>query len=445
MSAVIVSASASSSSNNNNNNNNNNNHSQFTQNEHYGSRNLHSGVRPISKSSDYHFMNSFGQLVANEEPNYFQVVLKSPEYDEYLFDSHMELYDVTPLSPFDWPSVLEYSRSLNIPALFLIRSDIGIDKSVKLLRKMNNLFFILYIPVSLSSRCSYLKSTNRNYYADNLWDNNLPTSSQARRYKQMQLKLLPFLEEYDVETLQFTDIAHFEKYYKLLKLFNHKWALQRARASLSCLEQFSSISGASSNPANCDIVNASTALDQPVTIEIQRDANSIGGPDNEVSEVVNGRHLGLSCSSSSSRGAMDSRGCYSGHHRTGGGGLFHSAGLTVGIGTGGGGGGGGGVNSHSISSSDDLLTTDSALEEHERSSPTDMTKTLSDHEKEPLTPSGAEEDEKRPESTQEEEVEQEEYAQVEYEPKVHLHLDHTDHEDKLEKSTSDDSQLHSFA
>ena len=106
-----------------------------------------------------------------------------------------------------------------------------------------------------------------------------------------------------------------------------------------------------------------------------------GGPDNEVSEVVNGRHLGLSCSSSSSRGAMDSRGCYSGHHRTGGGGLFHSAGLTVGIGTGGGGGGGGGVNSHSISSSDDLLTTDSALEEHERSSPTDMTKTLSDHEK----------------------------------------------------------------
>ena len=92
----------------------------------------------------------------------------------------------------------------------------------------------------------------------------------------MQLKLLPFLEEYDVETLQFTDIAHFEKYYKLLKLFNHKWALQRARASLSCLEQFSSISGTSSNPANCDIVNASTALDQPVTIEIQRDANSIG-------------------------------------------------------------------------------------------------------------------------------------------------------------------------
>ena len=51
--------------------------------------------------------------------------MKSAEYDEYLFDSHMELYDVTPLAPFTWAGVVEQAKTLNIPALFLVNSDIG--------------------------------------------------------------------------------------------------------------------------------------------------------------------------------------------------------------------------------------------------------------------------------------------------------------------------------
>ncbi len=51
--------------------------------------------------------------------------MKSPEYDEYLFDKHMELYDVSPVNSFSWHGLLEHARTLSVPALFLIRSDIG--------------------------------------------------------------------------------------------------------------------------------------------------------------------------------------------------------------------------------------------------------------------------------------------------------------------------------
>ncbi|XP_063729632.1 filaggrin-2-like isoform X2 [Symsagittifera roscoffensis] len=409
------------------------------------------GIRPISKSSDYHFINSFAQLIASESPAYFQVVMKSAEYDEYLFDSHMELYDVTPLAPFTWAGVVEQAKTLNIPALFLVNSDIGIDKSVSYSvgggsssegrrlssplgrgrRRSCHLFFILFIPSSLSSRCSYLKSTNRNYYADNLWDNNLPTSSQARRYKQMQLKLLPFIEEYDVETLQFTDIPMFEKYHKLLRQFNYKWRLQyqqqssisisapthsllHTSLSASVSQQTNPSQAHSHNTSNntgeegeggageeesprlngakgektgmSGVGHISSRVMEPVTIEIQGDRCSVGGDDSELSAVNGGG--GRRSEMSPPRSKEGGEG--------GGGGVLTTAGHTSGHST----------NNYSSTTGrsscqqqqqrEDLLSAnDNALEEHERSSPTDMTNTLSDHEKEPLTPSGAEEDEKR--------------------------------------------------
>lgn len=289
------------------------------------SSNKNQGVRPISKSSDYHFISHFGELINAEEPSYFQVIMKSPEYDEYLFDSHMELYDVTPNNSFSWPGVLEYARALNNPALFLIKSDLGIDRSNKFISKLNHLFFILYIPSGLASRCSYLKSTNRNYYADNLWDNNMPSSCQARRYKQMQLKLLPLLEEYDVETLQFTDIAHFEKYHKLLKSFNKKWSLQHKRASIQLNSGNLILPVSNSEPS---------AYPEPwyETSPIEQDNLTVDMSD--VSDQV-----------STSRQMIDSSEDY-------------NHGLTI----------------------------DSATEEHDRSSPTDMKPLSGDHEKELPSP-----------------------------------------------------------
>ncbi len=164
----------------------------------------------------------------------------------------------------------------------------------------------------------------------------------------MQLKLLPLLEEYDVETLQFTDHTSFEKYYKLLKMFNFKWSLQYANSSLSCVE-VSSLS--SSVAVHASHSGPSVPANQPITVDVtsanqrtisekadsqsNKDRASTNGNTNSISSQ-DGIQLSFSNSSSKIANPVEV---------------------------------------------EELLTTDSAQEEHDRSSPTDMSKALADHEK----------------------------------------------------------------
>ena len=131
----------------------------------------------------------------------------------------------------------------------------------------------------------------------------------------MQLKLLPLLEEYDVETLQFTDIGMFEKYYRLLKSFNKKWSLQHKRASIQLKSGHLVLPSSVSEPAS---------FPEPWYETSPIDHDNLTVDISDTSDQV-----------STSRQIIDF---------------------------------------------EELLTIDSAAEEHDRSSPTDM-KARSDHEK----------------------------------------------------------------